>query len=143
MSYGKMVRQFHAVTDSILHAELTEEQFLTRMRLIGEEWEEFSREVACVNLKRPDANFAKEAIDLIYVVIGTLEAMGFDTDKVMRRVHASNMSKVDPVTGKVLRRADGKILKGESYKPAVLDDLVPNYCSVINLTDRRGRNRSA
>lgn len=133
MSYGKMVRQFHTVTDGILDTQLTEEEFLARTRLIGEEWEEFSREVASVNLKRPQANFAKEAVDLIYVIVGTLEAMGFNTDRVMRRVHDSNMSKVDPVTGRVNRRLDGKILKGESYRPAVLDDLLPNYCKVIPL----------
>jgi hypothetical protein len=33
-------------------------------------------------------------------------------------VWCSNMSKIDPVSGKVLKREDGKVLKGENYKPA-------------------------
>ena len=40
-----------------------------------------------------------------------------------RRVHASNMSKLED--GKVLRRKDGKVEKGKDYKPADLKDLIP------------------
>lgn len=38
-------------------------------------------------------------------------------------VHQSNMSKLDD-DGKPVRRADGKILKSNNYKPPVLDDLI-------------------
>jgi predicted HAD superfamily Cof-like phosphohydrolase len=44
-------------------------------------------------------------------------------DEAFKRVHASNMSKLGS-DGKVLRRPDGKILKGPNYKPPVLTDLV-------------------
>lgn len=41
------------------------------------------------------------------------------------RVHASNMSKLDPETGQpIRRREDGKIMKGPNYKPPVLSDLI-------------------
>ena len=47
---------------------------------------------------------------------------GWSTDQAFKRVHDSNMSKLE--NGKVLRREDGKVLKGKDYKPANLKDLV-------------------
>lgn len=38
-------------------------------------------------------------------------------------VHASNMTKVDPETGRVLYREDGKVLKGANFQPADLSFL--------------------
>ena len=40
-----------------------------------------------------------------------------------RRVHNSNMSKLD-TSGVPIRREDGKVMKGPNYKAPVLDDLV-------------------
>lgn len=96
------------------------------------------------------ANLLKEVCDLIYVANG-LEISGGNPDNMMhnpevaqavafiqliaeiypeavraeayRRVHASNMSKLDD-NGKPIRREDGKVLKGPNYKPADLSDLV-------------------
>jgi predicted HAD superfamily Cof-like phosphohydrolase len=50
-------------------------------------------------------------------------AIGWDLDEALARVHASNMSKVHP-DGTIKRRADGKILKPETYEPPNLDDLI-------------------
>lgn len=44
-------------------------------------------------------------------------------DEAFRRVHESNMSKLDD-DGKPIRREDGKVLKSHNYKPPVLTDLV-------------------
>ena len=49
-------------------------------------------------------------------------AFGFDLDTAMDRIFESNMSKLGP-DGKPIYRADGKVLKPESYKPPVLTDL--------------------
>lgn len=43
-------------------------------------------------------------------------------DKAFMRVHKSNMTKLEE--GKVVRREDGKVLKGKNYKPPVLKDLL-------------------
>jgi predicted HAD superfamily Cof-like phosphohydrolase len=43
-------------------------------------------------------------------------------DEVLR----SNMAKVDPLSGKVRRREDGKILKPEGWKPPNLTKFVKN-----------------
>lgn len=66
---------------------------------------------------------AKELADVLYVTYGAADALGIDLPAVFVEVHRSNMSKVD-ADGQVLRRADGKVLKGPGYRPPVLDDLV-------------------
>ncbi|MGE9363048.1 hypothetical protein [Isoptericola nanjingensis] len=51
------------------------------------------------------------------------DALGIDLPAVFVEVHRSNMSKVD-ADGCVLRRADGKVLKGSGYSPPDLGALV-------------------
>lgn len=65
----------------------------------------------------------KELVDLLYVAYGTGIFLGVDVDEAFRRVHESNMSKLDE-KGKPIRRADGKVLKGPNYKEPDLRDLV-------------------
>ncbi|MET8468422.1 MazG nucleotide pyrophosphohydrolase domain-containing protein [Streptomyces sp. NPDC006422] len=66
---------------------------------------------------------AKELADVLYVTYGAADALGIDLPAVFAEVHRSNMSKVD-ADGQVLRREDGKVLKGPGYRPPLLDDLV-------------------
>ncbi|MFC4565373.1 MazG nucleotide pyrophosphohydrolase domain-containing protein [Nocardiopsis mangrovi] len=66
---------------------------------------------------------AKELADVLYVTYGTADALGIDLPAVFDEVHRSNMSKLD-ADGGVLRRADGKVLKGAGYRPPTLDGLV-------------------
>lgn len=66
---------------------------------------------------------AKELADVLYVTYGAADALGIDLPAVFLEVHRSNMSKVD-ADGGVLRRADGKVLKGPGYRPPDLDGLV-------------------
>ena len=68
-------------------------------------------------------NLLKELCDLLYVTYGFAISFGWDLDEVFRRVHASNMSKLDE-TGKPVLRDDGKVLKGDQYKELDLSDLV-------------------
>lgn len=65
----------------------------------------------------------KELCDLLYVTYGTLIFLGVDADEAFKRVHASNMSKLDN-SGNPIRRADGKVLKGPNYFEPDLGDLV-------------------
>ena len=65
----------------------------------------------------------KELSDLVYVCYQYAANMGWDLDEALKRVHISNMSKLDEV-GKPFYRADGKVLKGPNYKPPNLADLV-------------------
>jgi len=70
-----------------------------------------------------EAAVVKELVDVLYVTYGTLVYLGVDINEAFRRVHESNMSKLGK-DGKPIRRADGKVLKGENYKEAELGDLV-------------------
>lgn len=65
----------------------------------------------------------KELCDIVYVAIGWAVTHGWDFDEALRRVHASNMTKI-PKDGKIKRRKDGKILKPDTYKEPDLGDLV-------------------
>lgn len=56
-------------------------------------------------------------VDAIYVLAGCGMTMGIPLGKVWHEVQRSNMAKVDPETGKVRRRDDGKILKPEGWTP--------------------------
>ena len=56
-------------------------------------------------------------IDILVVTIGALHSIGVDIEGAWEEVHGSNMAKIDPTTGKVIRREDGKILKPEGWQP--------------------------
>lgn len=55
-------------------------------------------------------------IDTVKVLLEYGESIGIDTEAVWNEIHRSNMAKVDPETGAVVRRDDGKILKPEGWK---------------------------
>ena len=81
-------------------------------------WDGFAREKV-----RP--NLLKEGADLLYVLLGTFVSLGLGDQLIeaFKRVHESNMSKLDE-NGKPIYREDGKVLKGPNYKLPVLDNLV-------------------
>jgi predicted HAD superfamily Cof-like phosphohydrolase len=62
-------------------------------------------------------DLAKELADLRYVTDGCSVELGFDPEAVATIVHHSNMSKLGR-HGEVLRRQDGKVLKGPLFQPA-------------------------
>lgn len=54
--------------------------------------------------------------DTIYVCIGAALEFGIPLALVWSRVQKANMAKVDPTTGKVRKREDGKILKPDGWQ---------------------------
>lgn len=60
--------------------------------------------------------------DIIVVCAGALNALGVDGNALMREVYASNDSKI--VDGKLVRRGDGKVLKGPNFFPPDLASVV-------------------
>ena len=87
--------------------------------LIDEEWSEFHE---AYHLK-DDVEQLKELADLVYVCFQFAASQEWDLDEAMRRVHDSNMSKLDEY-GKPIYRPDGKVLKGPNYKEPYLQDLI-------------------
>ena len=62
------------------------------------------------------AEVADACIDSIYVINQLMYSMGIPANEIFAAVHSANMAKVDPVTGLVRRREDGKVLKPEGWK---------------------------
>lgn len=87
--------------------------FDLRLRLIEEEYTEFLEALNWGD----NVYIAKEACDLVYVVVGTLIARGIPFNDVFAALQQSNMTKVGP-DGQVTKREDGKILKGPDFRPA-------------------------
>jgi len=54
-------------------------------------------------------------IDILVVTIGAIYSMGADPEGAWREVMATNLAKIDRVTGKVRKRDDGKVLKPEGW----------------------------
>jgi predicted HAD superfamily Cof-like phosphohydrolase len=46
-----------------------------------------------------------------------MKSRGWDCENIWDEGAKSNLSKIDPVTGRVKRREDGKILNPEGWKP--------------------------
>lgn len=94
-----------------------EAQFLMYYTLIKEEMGEL---IAAHNtddrIEQLDA-----LIDILVVTIGALHSMGCYPEDAWNEVMRTNFAKVDPVTGRVTRREDGKILKPEGWQPPRLE----------------------
>ena len=121
MSNGGMLKQFHETYLAKRNRKWSEEPELEELasKLIAEEFKEFMDETG-----DNQAALLKELADLVYVCYGYADRFGWDLDEAFRRVHLSNMSKLDPVTGKPIFREDGKILKSSAYREPSLKDLV-------------------
>ena len=65
----------------------------------------------------------KELSDLVFVCYQFAAAFNLNLDEAMRRVFASNMSKLGD-DGKPIYRHDGKVLKGNKYQPPNFNDLI-------------------
>lgn len=81
-------------------------------KLIDEETTEFwEAEAVGDDIEMLDACF-----DMIWVIVGYMKSRGWDCEKAWEEGAQSNLSKIDPTTGLVRRREDGKILKPEGWK---------------------------
>ena len=110
MSVFKQQAEFMKACGQTIDKENQEQAFLYGY-LIEEEIEELFNSTSRENM-------LKEIMDCIVVLIGLGHSMGADLDGAWEEVWKSNMSKIDPETGKVIKREDGKVLKPASYVPA-------------------------
>ena len=97
-----------------------EDQFVLYLELIHEEALELFNAVEDKNR----TEIFDGLLDLIVVAIGAGLSAGFPMAEGWKEVIRSNMDKIDPETGIVLRREDGKILKGPNWQPPKLADLL-------------------
>jgi predicted HAD superfamily Cof-like phosphohydrolase len=97
--------------------EYNEKQYLLYTKLIAEEFSELSEGIASGDrVEQLDA-----LIDILVVTIGAIHSMGADAEGAWKEVMQTNLAKIDPVTQKVRKREDGKVLKPQGWTPPVLD----------------------
>ena len=93
--------------------------------MLQEEWQEFMtalqdyqriQQAAPAEQTRLRAELAAEGVDVLNVLLGLLLSQGLPVEKMFDAIHAANLAKC--VDGKVLRRADGKILKPVGWQAA-------------------------
>ena len=63
-------------------------------------------------------------VDTVWCLVCIAEAMGCDFDGAFSEVLRSNLSKIDPMTGRVEKFSTGKVKKPMSYSPPVLDPFI-------------------
>lgn len=112
------VRQWMAVAQQPGRDKPTAELY---EKLVQEEFHEF-QDAYMLAEAQPD-NLIRQAdvldgiVDTIWCLIGLGHAMGLDVDGAFFEVTRSNRSKIDPVTYRVEKDANGKVKKPESYTP--------------------------
>lgn len=110
------VRAFHVACDvPVLDMPCCppEDRAILRSKLLGEEYQEVIQAIWAEDIEE----IADGLADLIYVAVGTALEYGIPLDRVWAEVQRSNMAKIDPSTGKVTKRHDGKVLKPEGWTP--------------------------
>jgi hypothetical protein len=94
---------------------LNKEQYQLYCNLIREEFDELCESDNIVD--DLDA-----LIDILVVTIGAIHSAGMNGEAAWNEVMRTNFAKIDPETGKVRKREDGKVLKPEGWTPP---DLAP------------------
>jgi len=97
--------------------ERTSENAELYTKLIMEEYGEFLD--ADYDVDELDA-----CMDMIWVILGYCYMRGWDIDGAWNEVARSNLAKINPETGKVIKREDGKVLKPEGWTPPDLKQFV-------------------
>ena len=96
--------------------KINPDQYSMYLLLMAEEYQELD-----LALKAQDKVEQLDAlIDILVVTIGAIHSMGADAKGAWQEVMRTNLAKIDPETGLVQRRADGKILKPEGWQPPEL-----------------------
>lgn len=94
------------------------------LTLIREELKEFWSGVETDN----DIETLDGICDAIWVLIGYAHSKGWNVMSAYEEVARSNMSKVDKASGKLLKRADGKVMKPDTYSPPDLTPFIRKPC---------------
>jgi len=97
-----------------------EDQFRMYCDLVQEE----AQELITAKAVNDEVEQLDALIDIMVVTAGALHSLGVDADGAWKEVMRSNFAKVDPRTGRVKKREDGKVLKPEGWEPPKLAPFV-------------------
>ena len=93
------------------------DQYQLYCNLIKEEF----NELVASSTKEDDLD---ALIDILVVTIGAINSLGADAEGAWKEVMRTNFAKIDPTTGKVRKREDGKVLKPEGWTPPELEPFI-------------------
>jgi len=100
--------------------EPSEANYDMYLGLIAEEYNELADAIAADDrVEQLDA-----LIDILVVTMGAIRAGGFDGEGAWKEVMDTNFAKINPETGKVIKREDGKVLKPEGWKAPELAQFI-------------------
>jgi predicted HAD superfamily Cof-like phosphohydrolase len=97
-----------------------EDQFNLYTRLIQEETDE----LWAANAAADPTECLDALIDIMVVTIGAIHSLGADGEGAWNEVMRTNFAKINPATGFVNKREDGKVLKPEGWTPPELDQFI-------------------
>ena len=98
-----------------------EEQAQLYHRLINEEYNEFIK----ARNEKDNVETLDACFDMIWVIVGYMLSKGYDIEGAWDEGARSNLAKIDATTGKVIKRADGKVLKPDGWQK-------PDFSKYIN-----------
>jgi len=121
-NFEKVAEFMKACDQQVVETPQMPNEFTTslRLHLIHEEVHELVEGIR----NRDIVEIADALTDILYVVYGAGHAFGIPLDKCFDEVQRSNMTKVMP-DGKVLKNAEGKVMKPDTYEE-------PNLEKVLN-----------
>lgn len=112
----KDIDTFHTACDQTP----SRENYAMYTKLIGEELGELMSAIVLEDrVEQIDA-----LTDILVVTLGAIKAGGFDGEGAWNEVMKTNFAKIDPETGKVRKREDGKVLKGPHWVPPNLKPFI-------------------
>jgi hypothetical protein len=94
--------------------------------------DEFEKEFVPAFLKQDLVEMYDAGIDVLVYLMGAMSNAGFDIEPGFNEIMRSNMSKMDPETGKAIKAVandpsgepEGKVLKGPAYSPPSLEPII-------------------
>ena len=96
------------------------ENYKMYLGLVDEEYGELVDAVAADDkVEQLDA-----LVDILVVTTGAIRAAGWDGEAAWKEVMDTNFAKIDPTTGKVRKREDGKVLKPEGWQAPELSQFI-------------------
>ena len=110
----KLVEEFMKACDQKCHKKTfwpDDRTVELRLSLIDEELQELRDAINGSDI----VEVADALTDLLYVIYGAGHTFGINLNKCFQEVHSSNMTKVDPLTNKVIKNENGKVMKPPGY----------------------------
>lgn len=98
------------------------DQFNLYLELVREEFTELQEAV----YSGDEIEVLDALVDILVVTIGAGHSMGANMEGAWNEVMRTNFAKIDPETGKVRKREDGKVLKPEGWQPPQLSGFLSN-----------------